>query len=138
MPLPMLKKRRSYWTDALLLLRDAANDTAESATASETAVEFDVTYNDKFKVAIEYADIGGTVDGSNFWTISVEVSDTQGGTFTEVGSSGALPVSGPAEIVISGLNVENLDADADWIRVTATETGTTAGDLNYSAYVTPC
>ena len=138
MPLPMLGKRRAYHYDSLISLRDAKNDTAESATASEAAVEFASRSTDKFKVAIEYADIGGTVDASNFWTISVEVSDLSGGTFTEVGSSGALPVSGPAEIVLSGLQIENLDSDAAWIRVTATETGTTAGDINYSAYITPC
>lgn len=138
MPLPLLGKRRAYHYDSLISLRDAKNDTAESATASEPAVEFAARSTDKFKVAIEYADIGGTVDASNSWAISVEVSDTAAGTFTEVANSGALPASGPAEVTVSGLQIENLDADAAWIRVTATETGTTAGDLNYSAYITPC
>lgn len=137
MPLPTKIHRRAYHFDALLELRDY-DAAALSATASETGVALEVRDEDVFKVVVHHAAIGGTVDGSNFWTVSVEVSDTQGGTYTEVASTGALGAAAlDIELAISGKDVNRLDADSDWIRVTATETGTTAGDLTYGAYVTP-
>lgn len=137
MPLPNLDQRRAYHFDALLELRDY-DATAASTTTSETGVAFESRKTDVFKVVVHHAAIGGTVDGSNYWTISVEVSDVQGGTYTEVASTGALAAaSAQIELAISGVNVERLDADADWIRVTATETGSTAGNLTYGAYITP-
>lgn len=135
MPKPMLGQRRAHFVDALLLLRDAANDTAESATGSEAAKYFCASNIDLAKVAVEYEDISG-VDGSNHWAIAVEVSDTENGTYTEIANSGPLPATGPVEVPISGLHAASLDFEPKWIRATATKTGT-AGDVNYSAFVTP-
>lgn len=138
MPLPNLADRRAYPFDAELELRDYG-DGAESTTVSETAKEVAVRFLDVAKVVINHAAIGGTVDGSNFWTISVEISDLVGGTYTEIATTGALgETADEIELPISGLLAQYKDADAAFIRVTATETGTTAGDLTYGAYLVPC
>lgn len=138
MPLPELGQRSAYWFDKELELRDYAA-AAESATVSETGVELAVRHLDVAKVVIDHAAIGGTVDGSNFWAISVEVSDLVGGSYTEIATTRALgATANQIELPISGLFAEYKDADAAFIRVTATETGTTAGNLTYGAYVTPC
>lgn len=138
MPLPNMAQRRAYHFDALLELRDY-DAAAVSTTTSETGKAFEVRTIDVAKVVVHYADIGGTVDGSNYWTVSVEVSNVVGGTYTEIASSGVLPAAGSSiEVVISGITAEALDADAGFIRVTATETGSTAGNLTYGAYITPC
>ncbi len=137
MTFPILTQRRAYYFDSNLELRDY-DATALAATGSETGVEFAARATDVFKVVVHHADIGGTVDGSNYWTISVEVSDLVGGAYTEIASTGNLTATNSViELAISGVDVERLDADAEFIRVTATETGTTAGDLTYGAYITP-
>ena len=137
MPLPNLADRRAYHFDGDLELRDY-DAAALSATASETGKNFEIRAVDTVKVVVHHAAIGGTVDGSNFWTVSVQVSDLVGGTYTEVASTGALTAAAATiELPISGVDVTRLDADADWVRVTATETGTTAGNLTYGAYITP-
>lgn len=137
MPLPTKAHCRQYHFDVLLELRDY-DAAALTTTASETGVEFAARDENTFKVVVHHAAIGGTVDGSNYWTVSVEVSDLVGGTYVEVASTDALGAdANEIELVISGKNVQRLDADAAFIRVTATETGTTAGNLTYGAYITP-
>ena len=138
MPLPNTAQRRAYHFDSELELRDY-NAAALSATGSETGVAFEVRSIDVAKVVVHHAAIGGTLDGSNYWTVSVEISDLVGGTYTEIASTGALTADATElELPISGSMAEALDADAAFIRVTATETGTTAGNLTYGAYITPC
>lgn len=138
MPLPNLDVRRAYPFDKQLELRDYS-DGAESATASETGVELAVRYFDTAKVVIDHTAIGGTVDGSNYWVVSVEISDLVGGTYTEVINTGNLTATASKiELPLSGLLNTYKDADSAFIRVTATETGTTAGNLTYGAYVVPC
>lgn len=138
MPLPNMASRRAYKFDENLKLRDYSA-AALTTTASETGVAFDVLSIDTAKVVVHHAAIGGTVDASNYWTISVEVSDLVGGTYTEIATSQPLGAdANNVEIPISGALAEQLDSDAAFIRVTATETGTTAGNLTYGAYVSPC
>lgn len=137
MPLPNIADRRGYQFDALLELRDY-DAAAESTTASETGVEFAVRMIDVAKVVVDHAAIGGTVDGSNYWTVTVEVSDVVGGTYTQIATTGALgAAAATVELPISGANATALDTDAAFIRVSATETGSTAGDLTYGAYISP-
>jgi len=137
MPLPNLADRRAYHFDALLELRDY-DAAALTATGSATGVAFDVRSIDTAKVIIDHAAIGGTVDGSNYWVISVEISDIVGGTYTEIATTGILGIAAARiELPISGELASYKDADSAFIRVTATETGTTAGSLTYGAYLTP-
>jgi len=135
MPLPNLQTRRGYSFDKQLELRDYG-DGAESADANETGIELAVRDFDLAKVVIDHAAIGGTVDGSNYWEINVQVSDVVGGTYTTVATTGILAATAAQiELPLSGLLNEYKDADSAFIRVQADETGTTAGDLTYGAYI---
>ncbi|MEL7494634.1 MAG: hypothetical protein AAGJ95_11825 [Cyanobacteria bacterium J06554_11] len=137
MPLPNMSTRRAYYFDVDLELRDY-DAAAESTTASETGIAFAGRDIDLAKVVVDHAAIGGTVDGSNYWTVSVEISDVVGGTYTEVATTGALAATAATiELPLSGKLNEYKDTDSAFIRVTATETGTTAGDLTYGAYISP-
>lgn len=130
-------ERRAYPVDASLILRDIT-DGAESGTASETGVALPVRYLDLAKAVINHNAIGGTVDGSNYWTITIEISDVVGGTYTQVATTGALAAAkNEIELPLSGLLNKYKDADSAFIRVTATETGTTAGNLTYGCYLVP-
>jgi hypothetical protein len=137
MPLPNLDTRRGYHFDGDLELRPYT-DAAESADANETGIEFAVRDIDLAKVVVNHAAIGGTVDGSNYWEINIQVSDVVGGTYTTVATTGILGTAAKTiELPLSGKLNEYLDADSAFIRVQADETGTTAGNLTYGAYITP-
>lgn len=132
-----LKARRKTGTyDSALELRDY-NAAALSATASETGVEFAVRAQERFRVVVNCAAYTGYVATADEWTISVEVSDVVGGTYTEVASIPAAAFAGAANQIpvdLNGALVEALDADAAFIRVTASKTGS-PGDLTYGAFI---
>lgn len=122
--------------DEALELRDYAA-AALSATGSGTGILFYPRAQESFKVALSVAAYTSYSDGSAEWTITVEVSDAIGGTYTQVGPS-FIPVGDAIEyeIPLSGALVEDIDADADYIRVTATKTGS-PGNLTYAAWIVP-
>ena len=93
---------------------------------------------DLAKVIIDHGAITGTLTaGTNFWTVTVEISDVVGGTYTPIVSTGELTAAkSQIELPISGLLVAYKDADAAFIRVTATKGGT-IGNLSYGAYIVP-
>lgn len=132
-----LKARRKKGVyDSALELRDY-DAAALSATGSEAGVSFPVRAQESFRVVINMAAYSGYVATTAEWTISVEVSDVVGGTYTEVASLPAAASGGAALQVpldLNGALVEALDADAAFIRVTATKTGS-PGDLTYGAYI---
>lgn len=121
--------------DSLLLLRDI-EDGAEAATVSEAGISFPVNAEPEFGVAVAVSSVSGTTDGSNYWTISVEVSDVVGGTYTEVGSYQASGTEeSPVKLAFTRSQVMAIDNDAKWVRVTATKTGTSATDITYGAWI---
>ena len=130
----MKRRDRRGPVDDTLLLRDIA-DGAEAATASETGVAFNPRAQNTYKAVVSVTSVSGTTDGSNYWTLSVQVSDVVGGTYTEVGSYQVAGTKEQIEIPLSGSQVENLDADAAFMRITATKTGTTATDITYGAWL---
>lgn len=137
MPLPNLADRRAYPFDKALELRDYGAAALE-ATGSSTGVEFAVRDIDVAKVVIDHGPITGTLTtGTNFWTISVAVSDVVGGTYTTIATTGELTAAkSQIELPISGLLATYKDADSAFIRVTATKGGD-IGDLTYGAYIVP-
>ena len=137
MSLPNMADRRAYPFDKRLELRDYGA-AALSATGSSTGIEFAVRNFDLAKVIIDHGAISGTLTpGTNFWTITVEVSNVVGGTYTPIISTGELTaVKSHIELPISGLLATYKDADAAFIRVTATKGGT-IGTLTYGAYIVP-
>lgn len=127
---------RTYPYDKLLELRDL-DATAISATASETALEFNPIDHCAYKVIVIAEAYTGYVSTSAEWNITVEVSDTSGGSYTQVGTTIA-PVGDAGRFVLplSGDYVQEKDADATVIRVTATKTGS-PGNLTYGAFIIP-
>lgn len=130
-------RRRRGTYDVNLELRDIA-DGAESATASETGIPFDCRKINEFKVCYVINAHTGYDAGTAEWNLTVEVSDVVGGSYTQVGPT-ISPVGAAVEgeIVISGAMVAAADADADWIRITATKTGS-PGNITYGAWIVPC
>ena len=131
-----LKNRRRYGTyDAETELRDKAS-AAISATTSETGIEHPVRELDLYKAIIVFDAFTGYVATTAEWRVQVEVSDIVGGTYTAVSDAIALVGSGSGrvEIPLSGGLIEYLDADSNFIRVTATKVGS-PGDLTYGAFL---
>lgn len=131
-------RRRIGTYDAELELRDYAA-AAVSSTTSETGIEFAVRKQETFRVVINAAAYTSHSAGSAEWTITIEVSDVVGGTYTTVATLDPATAAGAAiqvPIDISGGEVAAIDADAAFIRVTATKTGS-PGNLTYGAYIVP-
>lgn len=131
--------RRARGTyDVELELRDYAA-AALSATASSTGKAFASRKIEAFKVCLSFAAYTGYSAGSAQWTITVEVAATVGGSYTVIET--LLPATfagaaGETEFVIGGDQVTDRLATAEFIRVTATKTGT-PGDLTYGAWIVP-
>jgi len=131
-------RRRIGTYDAQLELRDYAA-AAISATTSETGVAFDVRKQCGFRVIVTADAYTGYVATTAEWTITVEVSDLVGGTYTTVATLDPAAAAGAAiqvGVALSGDQIAAIDADAAFIRVTATKTGS-PGNLTYGAYIVP-
>lgn len=136
MPLPNMVDRRAYPFDKALELRDYGA-AALSATGSSTGIEFAVRDFDVAKVIIDHGPITGTLSADNFWVVTVEISNLVGGTYTPIATTYSLTaVTSQIELPISGLLASYRDADAAFIRVTATKGGT-IGNLTYGAFIVP-
>ena len=78
----------------------------------------------------------GTVDGSNYYSLQVEVSDAIGGTYVAIGNPVVTPVAAiQTQVGFTSEQLEGLTASADFFRVTATKVGTTATAVTYTAFV---
>ena len=78
----------------------------------------------------------GTVDGSNNYSLQLEVSDLVGGTYVAVGNPVVTPVAGQsAQIGFTAEQINLLVDGANFFRVTATKVGTTATAVTYTAFV---
>lgn len=113
--------------------RDAA---AIAATTNGTAVELYPISFQTCAVAVAAASYTGYVAGTAQWTISVEVSDAEAGTYSPIGSAVIPGDGGLFEVPISGFAASQANSEATWMRVVATLTGL-AGSLSYGAWVTP-
>lgn len=139
---PSNMAQRAYdGIDTLLVLRDI-QDGAETTTAAETPISLKVEKLSTATVVINQSAIGGTVDSSNYWTLTITAADTVGmsnpttlynsGNLTAAAKTIRVPLEGyAAELMRTSGENESI-----YIRITATETGTTAGNLTYGAYVT--
>lgn len=120
------------------LLGKIVESQAVTTTASCTGVNI-VGLNigsASYEVVFNYSATTGTVDGSNYYSLQLEVSDTVGGTYYPVGNAIKLPSgAGSATIGFNSDQIERLIAGADCFRVTATKTGTTATGVTYTAFI---
>lgn len=134
-----LADRRFDLLDGDLELRSPAS-AAISGTTAETAISLKAERLTAYKAVVSHSAIGGTVDGSNFWTVAIEASDNNS-DFVQVATQklGAaarrhyLPLEGAGVAAAMAAAGEN---KALYVRVRAIETGTTAGNLDYTAYLT--
>lgn len=123
--------------DAALELRDVG-DGAETSTASETGIAFDVLHMGNPVVMVHVTAIDDTTDDETY-VLDVEVSDLVAGTYTsiaEVTLDNGMTVPASFPIPIHSQLAALLDADAAFIRITATLGGTTPS-ITYGAYVAP-
>jgi hypothetical protein len=111
---------------------------APSATTSTTGLNIvglnvgEKSYSAIFNVSA----IAGTVDGSNNWTLQLEVSDLVGGTYHAVGNAVEVLASGDYTISFNSEQIEHEITGADFFRVTATKVGTTSTSVTYGCYLT--
>ena len=78
----------------------------------------------------------GTVDGSNYYSLQLEVSDAVGGTYVSIGEAVVLPATaGQSQIGFTSEQLERLTSGANYFRVTATKVGTTATAVTYTAFI---
>jgi len=117
--------------DTALALR--ASGTAITSSASETGVAFAARKIVDYKAVVEYNGVVST----GTYVFSIEVSDLVGGTYTEIAGVTIDPAgaSGSLQIPLSGKIAELLDADSDFIRVTAT-LGATSPSIDYDCFLT--
>ncbi len=113
-------------------------DEVVSVTASCTGVEMvGLNIGDASYVAVINTNAPtGTVDGSNYYSLQVEVSDAIGGTYVGVGNPVVTPVTASsAQVGFTAEQINLLVSGADFFRVTATKVGTTATAVTYTAFV---
>ena len=121
--------------DALGLITE---DEAVTVTATCTPVNI-VGLNIGTAEYVAVIDTGvttGTVDGSNYYSLQVKVSDLAGGTYYNVGEAKVLPATaGQYQIGFTSEQIEGLITGADWFEVVATKVGTTATAVTYTAFI---
>jgi hypothetical protein len=129
--------------DKALELRDYAA-TAIAVTTAGAAVSFYSAATTAFEIVLRNAAIGGTVDGSNLWTITVTADNESSFTSPITLLTHVLPATAgnrrfivPSEEVQRLAGIASMATAPNLIRVTATETGTTAGDLTYGCWIEP-
>lgn len=123
--------RRTY--DHALLLQASTTDTSTDAS---TPLNFDVRAG-SFDVVVDVSAITAD-DGDETYVFSVDVSDASGGTYTKVVALPNIRAIGTGRYVIAvdAALVQKLDADAEYIKVTATLGGTTPS-ITWSAFIAP-
>ncbi|NEQ45623.1 MAG: hypothetical protein F6K00_19590 [Leptolyngbya sp. SIOISBB] len=130
--------RRADMLDTLLLLRDIA-DGAETSDVAETAVALEVEKLSMAAIKID-GSCAGTVDGSNFWTLTINVADNVGMSDPTAIHTQVLPASFDYYVPIDGKQIEAIRTagqdESLYIQASIAETGTTATSCTYGAYVT--
>lgn len=136
------KTRRLDALDVLLQLRDIT-DGAETTDAAETPIALKVEKLGPSALIIKSTGSSGVVDGSNFWTLEVEVADNI--SFTNPTSVLTQVLGAGAETfyyALDGYMLETIrtagEDESLYLRSKLTETGTTATDATYGCYVVPC
>ena len=120
------------------LLGLIVEDEAVSVTASCTGANIDglALGSASYVAVVNHTVSTGTVDGSNYYSLQVEVSDAVGGTYVAIGNPLVLPATaGQLQVGFTAEQLNGLTASADYFRVTATKVGTTATAVTYTAFV---
>ena len=124
---------KTYDTSGLI-----AEDEVVGATATCTPVSIEGLNlgSASYVAIINTSVVTGTVDGSNYYTLQLKVSDLTGGTYYEVGEAIVLPATAQqVQIGFTSEQIEGLVTDANFFEVVATKTGTTATAVTYTAFL---
>lgn len=120
--------------DVLLELYDY--DTAAiSATTNGSAVAFVADKYLNYRAVIDSAAYTGFAAGTAQWTIAIAVATTSGGTYTTVQDIVLPGTAGRFEIGLSAQAAAQANSDPNFIRVTATKTGS-PGNLSFGCFLT--
>ncbi|MBN3875253.1 hypothetical protein [Nostoc sp. JL23] len=136
MPRSTIANRRAIQFDKATELRDYAA-AAISASTTETALFYAVTKLMDYKAVVDVAAHTGFVATTAQWDITVEAGATSGGTYKTVGTFTSTGVANRFDVPLSGEWVDDIVADAAYIRVKAVKTGS-PGNLTYGAFLIPC
>jgi len=120
------------------LLGLVAEDEVVSITASGTGVSIQgLNLGSANYVSVINTNVPtGTVDGANYYSLQLEVSDLIGGTYSKVGNAVVAPATASqAQVGFTSEQIEGLIAGAGFFRVTATKVGTTATAVTYTAFI---
>lgn len=116
-----------------LIVEDQAVTTTASTTGANIA---GLNVGSKSYVAVvNYGTLAGTFDGSNNYTIALEVSDAVGGTYAQVGRTLTVLEAGQSQIGFTSEELEEVTSGAGYFRLTVTKVGTTATGVTVSAFV---
>ena len=130
--------RRADMVDSLLILRDIS-DGAETSDVAEAAVALAIEKLTMAAIKID-GSCAGTVDGSNFWTLTINVADNVGMSDPTTIYTQVLPATFDYYVPIDGHQIELIRTDGQdesmYIQASVAETGTTATSVSYGAYVT--
>lgn len=120
------------------LLGVVASSLAVTATASSTPVEIKGLNvgSTNYVLVVKNGFVTGTVDGSNYYSVQLSVSDASGGTYYNVGNPVVLPATvSSAQVGFTSEQIEKLIAGADNFKITVTKTGTTATAVTVTAFI---
>ncbi|MFK0735597.1 MAG: hypothetical protein ACFKPT_02555 [Gloeotrichia echinulata GP01] len=136
MPRSTIANRRAIWFDKATELRDYSA-AAISASTTESAIAIPATKLENYKAVVDVAAHTGYTATTAQWDITIEAALTSGGTYKPVGTFTATGVAIRFDVPLSGEWVDDIVADAAYIRVKAVKTGS-PGNLTYGAFLTPC
>ena len=89
-----------------------------------------------YVAVISNSAVTGTVDGSNYYTCKLEVSDAVGGTYVQVGNVVTFPATaGSIQIGFTSEQLNYQVSGANFFRITVTKVGTTATGVTVSAFL---
>lgn len=136
MPRSTIGNRRTILFDKALELRDFAS-AAISANTTEAALAIPATKLEAYKCVVDVAATTGYVATMVFWDITIEAGLAIGGTYKTLGTFPATGIANRFDVPLSGEWVDDILADAAYIRVKAVKTGS-PGNLTYGAFLAPC
>lgn len=108
---------------------------ALSATASSTGVALPISTLQKFKAIANFAAYTGYAAGTAEWVITLEASATLGSGYVAVETFIPVGAAVTHEWLLSSREILNKVANAAFMRVTATKTGT-PGNLTFGVHLT--
>lgn len=135
MPPSTVADRRKMLLDKELELR-AYTAAALSASTNGAALAIDATKIIAYEAICQIAAYTGYDAGTAEWALKIEVSDDDS---TYVAATKDVVIDGTAQelrFALSGAAVNDVVADAIYVRVVATKTGS-PGNLTFGAYLSP-